>query len=303
MAECRNKSSFYTISEGNCLKLWTHTNDWKSSCSFLFDEQPIALDVHPSSWQLAIGFKSGLKIYQCLDKELKLCFEKLGKAALNMAYSEGGNLLACTNAVYIDIIDPVRMEIIMTLYGHKGLVKEVMWTRDSKYLVSCCNNGGVFFWKGNFKETVMRNEDSETLPLASMTDKNYLYLSLAYDDDLDTIIALTSVSTLRLLLNLGQDPVYEYPLDSRATCMCFSKQLGLIAVGFATGKVCLIQWPIIPNGEVFKYEVHLQTGGLTDIRMSYMGRYILVAGDDGNLFILETFRIVDGVEKSWQVEN
>lgn len=56
-----------------------------------------------------MGFKSGIKIYQSLGKELKLSFEKLGKAALALAYADGGHLLVCSNAVYIDIIDPIRM--------------------------------------------------------------------------------------------------------------------------------------------------------------------------------------------------
>ncbi len=87
-----------------------------------------------------------------MGKELKLSFEKLGKAAVSVAYSDGGQMLASTNAVYIDIIDPIRMQVIITLFGHKGLVKSLNWTLNSKYLISTCSNGGLYFWKGNFKE-------------------------------------------------------------------------------------------------------------------------------------------------------
>ena len=58
--------------------------------NFTFDEQPICIDIHPSSWQIALGFKSGVKIYQAHGKELKLSFEKLGKASVALAYSDGG---------------------------------------------------------------------------------------------------------------------------------------------------------------------------------------------------------------------
>lgn len=90
------------------------------------------MDVHPSSWQIALGFKSGIKVFQNLEKDLKLQFEKFGKAALAVSYADGGQLLACTNAVYIDIIDPVRMQLLMTLFGHSGLVRSLRWTPGSK---------------------------------------------------------------------------------------------------------------------------------------------------------------------------
>lgn len=61
-------------------------------------------------------------------------------------------MLACTNSVYIDIIDPIKMQIILTLFGHKGLIRTVNWTPTGKYLITTCSSGGIYFWKGNFKD-------------------------------------------------------------------------------------------------------------------------------------------------------
>ncbi len=74
-------------------------------------------------------------------------------------------------------------------------------------------------------------------------------------------------------------------------------------MGFSNGKVSLISWPIIPNMKTFKYDVFLQTNAITDIRVSHFSRYLLVSTDSGAFYVLEAFKILDGIEKSWVLEN
>lgn len=45
------------------MKLWTHTNEWRAVSNFDLEEQPLCLDVHESGWQLALGFRTGMRIY------------------------------------------------------------------------------------------------------------------------------------------------------------------------------------------------------------------------------------------------
>ena len=65
------------------------------------------------------------------------------------------------------------MELIISLYGHKGIVRELIWTPQGKYLLSACNSGGLFLWKGNFKDTAQGRDD--VMPTSMINDKNYVY--------------------------------------------------------------------------------------------------------------------------------
>lgn len=74
--------------------MFNHTNEWEAHGTFEFEEQPLCIDLHPSGDQIAVGFKTGTRLYQLLDNELKLSFEKFGKATITIAYNHGGHLLA-----------------------------------------------------------------------------------------------------------------------------------------------------------------------------------------------------------------
>jgi WD40 repeat protein len=75
-----------------------------------------------------------------------------------VAYSDGGQLLATSNASFVDIFDPLRLQLLCTLFGHKGIIRQLKWTQKSKFLVSSCSNGSIFVWRGNFKDTRVVND-------------------------------------------------------------------------------------------------------------------------------------------------
>lgn len=68
-----------------------------------------------------------------------------------MQYSHGGHLLAFSNAVYIEILDPIRMQYLTYLCGHSGLVKNIKWSGNNQYLLTACDSGILLVWEANFK--------------------------------------------------------------------------------------------------------------------------------------------------------
>ena len=95
MSVCRNKSILVTLGEDS-MKVFNHTNEWGAHATFEFEEQPLCIDLHPSGNQISVGFKTGTRLYQLLDNELKLSFEKFGKATICIAFSKGGHILAAS---------------------------------------------------------------------------------------------------------------------------------------------------------------------------------------------------------------
>ncbi len=50
-AVCSSKSLIGVLSDGSQVKFWKHTTEWKAMANFDFvDEQPICIDIHPSSF-------------------------------------------------------------------------------------------------------------------------------------------------------------------------------------------------------------------------------------------------------------
>jgi hypothetical protein len=115
MAVCKNKSILVSLGEDS-VKVFNHTNEWEAHSTFEFEEQPLCIDLHPSGDQIAVGFKTGTRLYQHLDNELKLSFEKFGKATITIAYSNGGHLLATSKSLFFE---SCRLTVYRQLVIHR----------------------------------------------------------------------------------------------------------------------------------------------------------------------------------------
>ena len=201
-----------------------------------------------------------------MDAELKLAFEKFGKATNAMRYAHGGHLLACSNATTIEVIDPVRLTLLHTLYGHKGIVRHLCWTPGNLFLVSSGNCGGVYFWRGDFKRYGYEQGKEEVEPHAVAQDKAIYYAQVAYDAEFDALIGLTSHEHLRVLVGNAHSLVFEQSLrDMKPTCFAFSKELGCLVVASSLGFLVVFNWPLAPVAELNGcYQIHLE-GSVTSL--------------------------------------
>lgn len=68
------RSIIVTLASDKTCKFWEYGNEIKGLYSYEFLETPYCSSLHPLSNQLAIGFKDGLKIFYCLENELKPVF-------------------------------------------------------------------------------------------------------------------------------------------------------------------------------------------------------------------------------------
>ena len=74
------------------------------------------------------------------------------------------------------------------------MVRTLHWTDNSQYLVSTCNCGGIFFWRGNFKDFGYDKGQDEIEPESSHYDETSYFYDCIYDDTYDALITLTSHS-------------------------------------------------------------------------------------------------------------
>ncbi len=74
-------------------------------------------------------------------------------------------------------------------------------------------------------------------------------------------------------------------------------------VGLNNGRVAVINWPLVQSKPVVRYDVFLTTSPITTLAMLYLSRFLAVGADDGTIFMLEPYHIVDGRERIWLQEN
>ena len=145
------------------------------------------------------------------------------------------------------------------------------------------------------------------MPTSMIHDKNIVYTDICYDHELETTITLTSDSHLRLFTHLCQNKVVDYKLTTsrsvRATTIGFSEKLQTLFVCFSNGRLKVINWPIIASKDIQSYEVALTTLPLTTISILPLNRYVAIGADNGSIFILEPFQIVEGRDKMWLQDN
>lgn len=61
-------------------------------------------------------------------------------------------------------------------------------------------------------------------------------------------------------------------------------------------------WPLyfanIEEHKPYSYDIHIDHSPISDIKFTYCNKYMIVSCDNGNLYIIESFKIVNGVEMS-----
>lgn len=126
--------------------------------------------------------------------------------------------------------------MLYTLWGHKGVVRSLYWTPDSKYLISTCNCGGIFFWRGNFKDFGYNKGQDEIEPVSSFYDETSFFYNCVYDQNFEALITLTSHSELKVYRDNGHTLYHSDSLQPyTANCMEFSSELSTIALGTTDG--------------------------------------------------------------------
>ena len=125
-------------------------------------------------------------------------------------------------------------------------MRSLYWTENSKFLVSTCNWGGIFFWRANFKDFGYNKGQDEIEPESSYYDESSFFFNWIYDERFDALITLTSHSVLKILRNKGSSVYFEDKMPGyTATWLAFCKELSTIVLGTAEGKLIFRNWPII----------------------------------------------------------
>lgn len=87
LSSCVARAILVTLGQDKTCKFWEYGAEIKGLFSYSFIETPNCIDLHPLSHALAVGFKDGVRIYYCLENEIKQVFSDNMKSCYAVSYS------------------------------------------------------------------------------------------------------------------------------------------------------------------------------------------------------------------------
>lgn len=306
MSGCKSKSCFVSIADGKNVRIWSHTNEWTNEENFYLDEQPLCVDWHPLSLQLALGFATGLRLYIVRESKLLLAYHRGTNTTSVAKYNDAGNLLAASDAFNVLIIDTFRYDVIRELTGHSANLRSIKWSPQSDYLFSVCKANTLFVWGVT---DLMQMDMDILLPINRYYQKDNQIIELEYDPILGVIVILMSNQVVSLSVK-DMEILNVLPLTTNKTqktiipiTFLLSISLNSMIIAFDGGYIRIYYWPLPPGKEEY-YEVYIDSeSNIAHMLLTQCDRFLIVGMDNGSIFCLEVTKFVEGMPKQWAKLN
>lgn len=268
------KTLLVTIGEDQHLRLWHKTTYWQGQIDHRFQENPLAVAIHPSSTQLAVGFKETFKVFAVLEDSLLSELDIVVKSCYAVAYSAGGKYLAANNGGAVTLYSPYTLRVITTLAGHSSPVRSLTWDNADALLTTACFGGAVIVWDVSKAE-----QRSPTIPRQGKVQTAY------FDEALDSFALLTNDGNAKLVGDAGTE--VELPASGyQYTALTLASSLGLLFLGTSTGRIRVSLWPVIASTDLEKpvidfQDFQLHSSPILHICISAFYGYLVTSAADG----------------------
>lgn len=128
------KQILVTTGRDGTVRVW-NTVDKKMELMKQFEEEPIALSVHPSGLYIAVAFSERIQILSLLLDEIHLWREMVARNCSAIKFSRGGQYLAAANGTNLQLYNTYTGASVGTLRGHNNKIRSIVWMHcDSKIM-------------------------------------------------------------------------------------------------------------------------------------------------------------------------
>jgi WD40 repeat protein len=249
------------------------------------DGKPKAVAVHPLGFQVAVVTNDLLRIFHLTARQAtRTLFDLPLKHPGDVAYSNGGNLLAVTTENDVILVDPWRSVLVHMFSGrggHLSAVNQVLFSEDDRLLLSCgaAPHGAIYGW----------DLESETKERAlEHVSKGTNYASIVHDFRRQLVVAcIRPEGSLRVVSGKETTSWRDIKPDSGAagyTCMCLASPLGMFFAGTQLGSVRVFTWPF-PDGEPIRpfTDVALHAHSINTLSLSVNAHLLFSACQGGTV--------------------
>ena len=142
---CRRRPLVVTCGQDRTVRLW---NFMEGICELeqRFAESTLSVAIHPSGYQVLIGFEDKLRLVAVFFDRLVPLKEFSVKHCRECRFSDGGQYFACAYNNAIQIFNTYSCTLMQKLTGHTGRVQSLRWTDFDSKLLSSGLGGSIYLW-------------------------------------------------------------------------------------------------------------------------------------------------------------
>ncbi|KRX09401.1 WD40-repeat-containing domain [Pseudocohnilembus persalinus] len=295
-----SKSIFITLGSDKQLKIW-HFNHKKGvficKQNHKFQRNPLSISLHPFAFQCAIGFKEEMKCFFLLQDGLRQAFHTQLKECRAIQFSEMGHLLAVGNYNQICIYNPYTYDLLFTLNGHSGCVKEIKWNENDSIIQSVCSNGMFFVWDYFSHQPYLTKNQSHSINFNKGYEK-IQYTCMEYDYVYDLLVGTTQDKKLKIFGDKGQNLIYENETNPYIfTQVQIMFDVNVILFGTNAGGIRMYLWPFDFSLNIQEYsEIAVHQNSVTNLRPTVDQNFLISGSNDGSIYISKMREFIDGHE-------
>ena len=141
-----HKNICATVSLDGTARLWNYDTCRCELVHKFSQEDPLALAIHPSGFQLIVSFKDKVRLFNIYMDRLHQIQETPSKSLRELTFSNSGQYWAAASTINVVVFDTKTFTQIICFQGHMMSVRRICWGPGDNVLFSAGADGNVYGW-------------------------------------------------------------------------------------------------------------------------------------------------------------
>lgn len=292
-------------------------------------DKPSCLALHPSGFQLIVGFPERVRLFSVLFQALKLLHELPLVKCHDVKYAHGGHQFACAAGVTVLVYSAISMAQLHSFTGHVLPIRCIVWAGDDLSLYSAGADGNVYGWdlvdRTRIEEVSQLNGTSQYFAIAVQVPlhgvnvgsalRSHCVVGSSADGMLKEIrwslgtTDMIQTRELRVLESpsIGPDSGNGDSHDSciALTALVVSSSSRFLLAGTSTGAIRVYTWPAVAteNGGLADFiEFPAHDGSIVAMHIANEDSLLFSAAEDGAVFVFSIDIRFDGSKIAMQTD-
>lgn len=318
---CVHRPLIATCGSDHTVRVWNYA---RRRCEVIHrggqgwsSDKPSCLALHPSGFQLIIGFPERVRLFSVLFQALKLFHELPLIKCHEVRYAHGGHQFACAAGVTVIIYSAISLAQLHTFTGHLLPVRRIVWAADDLSIFSAGADGNVYGWD---LVDMLRIEEASQLNHASSYHALAAYFpqrggnilgGIGCANSCARVIGASTDGILKeVSWNVGTGDIAqtrdlklsaENDIDIKNnsqvvfTALVVGSTAQFLFAGTSVGAVRVFDWPAaVEDGILRDYlEFPAHASSIVALRITAEDTLLFSAGEDGVVFVFAVHSSLD----------
>lgn len=300
------------------IRIWNLRSNECESARIFTGELPTSLSIHPSGFVLAVGFRERVRIFALLNDEFRVIKELPGtRGAQIIQFSNNGGFLSVAHGKMVSIFHGVNYNKVASLKLHSTTVTTVAWSPADDRFATAGMDGLIAEWLSS-DWTPLTEFSSRGASYGAMAyDPKGLSLFCAASEGTGMLRELrggqvvgeyeieSKITSMQMVYTSasafsafgGRSDVRSSPSQiTRATDLLEGRDSNALDEGKDDASDVRVLVAVTQSGALWIYPLPLATSGFQEIGLhigaalhvsvSPCRKYLVTAGDDGCIFVM-----------------